>query len=92
MSVIGPFGFQASLVHAGDAERCPACGSSAGPIQVVWGYPTPETEEAAERSEVLLGGCLPEGHNAECRGCGAPWGQSGGPTGYTWRSPRHPSR
>jgi hypothetical protein len=40
----------------------------------VYGYPTRETFEAAERGELALGGCVidEESPDYECRGCGAP--------------------
>lgn len=36
-------------------DRCPKCGGRIVPI--VYGEPTPETGERAERKEVILGGC-----------------------------------
>ena len=39
-----------------DETRCPVCG---GPtVPVVYGYPDHELFEAAERGEVVLGGCV----------------------------------
>lgn len=48
---------------------CERCGSTLTPI--VYGYPTHETFEAADRGEVVLGGCLTwEGRpRAVCRTC-----------------------
>ncbi len=42
------------MVHSTD-DRCPSCGARSIPI--VYGYPLPETFEAADRGEVVLGGC-----------------------------------
>ena len=42
----------APLAH----EVCRRCGSPLTPV--AYGYPTLETFEAAERGEVLLGGCV----------------------------------
>ena len=56
---------------------CPACGSSKV-VPIVFGEPTMETEEAAQRGEVVLGGCLVMGDGSEpkwaCRGCGKAFG------------------
>jgi hypothetical protein len=38
-----------------DEERCPKCGG--GMVQVIYGMPDTELMEAAERGEVVLGGC-----------------------------------
>jgi hypothetical protein len=40
-------------------------------VPIVYGYPAPETFEAAERGEVILGGCIvfedmPEGRCPSC--------------------------
>lgn len=47
----------ASPAH-GCRVACPACGASVVPRPIVWGYPTRETMTAAERGDVVLGGCL----------------------------------
>ena len=39
-----------------DLEPCPLCRTPMVPI--AYGYPTGETFEAAERGEVVLGGCM----------------------------------
>lgn len=39
-----------------EAPTCPRCGSRAVPI--LRGYPSPEGFAAAERGEVVLGGCV----------------------------------
>jgi len=38
------------------AARCPACGSHRV-ARISYGYPLPETWEAVERGEIVLGGC-----------------------------------
>jgi hypothetical protein len=57
-------------------RRCPACGSGDA-VRIAYGYPSLELGQAAERGEVVLGGCLvgPESPDYECRRCGAalPW-------------------
>ena len=52
---------------------CPACGSTDA-IRIAYGYPTPETFEAADRGEVDLGGCVvgPESPDYECGNCHVP--------------------
>ncbi len=52
---------------------CPTCGS-AGVVRIVYGYPAPETFEAADRGEIALGGCVigEESPAYECRECQAP--------------------
>ena len=37
--------------------RCPACGSD-GMLPILRGFPSPESVAAAERGELLLGGCM----------------------------------
>ena len=50
---------------------CPACASPM--IQILFGMPTPEAFEAAERGEIILGGCCVTGSDPEwqCPKCGA---------------------
>jgi hypothetical protein len=41
--------------------------------QVVFGYPTPETFEAAERGDITLAGCTPDvPFQQDCPTCGLP--------------------
>jgi rubredoxin len=48
---------------------CPKCGGRRiAPI--AHGYPTPETEAAAARGEVVLGGCFPGPETHACLDCG----------------------
>lgn len=54
-----------------EPEQCPRCGAVL--IPVAYGYPSMEMFEAAERGEILLGGCvLFEGRpTSRCPECGA---------------------
>lgn len=49
-----------------------ACSKHA--VRIVRGMPGPELIEAAERREVVLGGCDPDGPTHQCRLCGRTWG------------------
>lgn len=51
--------------------RCPGCGQDVEPVPVLYGYPTPEAFEAADRGELAIGGCCPDfGPDAVCPVCG----------------------
>ena len=52
---------------------CPRCGSLDA-VRIVYGLPSMEGFEAAQRGEYALGGCVigPESPDFECRGCGGP--------------------
>jgi DNA-directed RNA polymerase subunit RPC12/RpoP len=51
---------------------CPECGRRVRSRRVVYGLPTIETMERAERGEVILGGCDPSfGSGFVCSECGA---------------------
>ncbi len=54
---------------------CPRCGATM--MSIVYGYPGPDLVEAAERGEVILGGCIIEPGQAEwaCRICTLGRGQ-----------------
>jgi hypothetical protein len=58
-------------------DRCPECGAEK-PLRIVYGYPSPELREAADRDEVVLGGCLVwDGFPTWCcRACDHQWGGS----------------
>lgn len=57
--------------------ECPA-GHGFNVPPVVFGYPLPETLEAADRGEVILGGCLPDMPvETSCPTCGLPVEVSG---------------
>jgi len=57
--------------------KCPACGSTEV-VPILFGYPTREAELAAERGEIVLGGCMVRGDGSDpewaCRGCGKEFG------------------
>lgn len=50
--------------------KCPHCGTKV--LRIQYGNPTPETMEAAERGELLLGGCCisPDSSDYACPTCG----------------------
>src|SRR5262245_25742174 len=56
---------------------CPACGGRLVPI--LYGLPSPEGFDAAERGEVALGGCTVTGNNPQlrCASCGGAYWISG---------------
>lgn len=53
---------------------CPQCREKAG-VNIVYGMPTRDLAEQAERGEVVLGGCVLEENQPErhCTACGADW-------------------
>jgi hypothetical protein len=59
-------------------RRCPKCGGRA--VRIIYGYPLPETFEAAERGELVLGGCcrLEGSPDGICDACGYKWLQRPG--------------
>lgn len=54
---------------------CPTCGST-DRARIVYGLPGPELMEAAERGEVVLGGCCVSDDDPRyaCRACGQRYG------------------
>ncbi len=56
---------------------CPRCGSASQVVPVVYGMPSPQTEERAARGEVELGGCIvrPDFPAWYCRACELDFGQ-----------------
>jgi len=38
--------------------RCPRCGVASTLVPIVFGFPSPQTFEAADRGEIAIGGCL----------------------------------
>ena len=60
------------------ARKCPEC-SSAGVVPILYGMPTREAWEAAERGEFVLGGCtVDEGQPTwSCSACGHQWDGDG---------------
>ena len=54
---------------------CPRCGAD-GPLRIAYGYPSHEMMEAAQRQELVLGGCI-VGFGSptwECWNCDHRWG------------------
>ena len=53
---------------------CPECGSH-DVLPIVYGLPTPETEQRAMMGELVLGGCVIFGSDPDmsCGSCGARW-------------------
>lgn len=49
--------------------KCPKCNSEL--TKIVYGLPTPETAESAERGEIMLGGCCisPFSPKYHCKKC-----------------------
>ncbi len=60
-----------------DQRICPRCGAAIQPVPVLYGYPTHEAFEAAERGEIRLGGCVvgDESPDYACPTCDGflPW-------------------
>ena len=54
--------------------ECPQCGSLDG-TPIAWGYPGAGTFEAADRGEVVLGGCVVSADDPthSCTSCGYSW-------------------
>jgi len=54
--------------------KCPYCDGS-DLVEIVYGLPGEELQEAADRGEVQLGGCIVEPNNPDwaCRSCGKRW-------------------
>lgn len=50
-------------------KQCPKCGKNL--VEIVYGMPAPELFEAAERGEVILGGCCFSGDDPKyhCKNC-----------------------
>jgi rubrerythrin len=71
----GPFGregickFRAGFSDIG-INVCPFCGYGP-PIEIVYGMPTYEAEQAAKRGEIMLGGCCVTGSDPQwcCPSC-----------------------
>ena len=57
-------------------QRCPDCGEREG-VELLFGMPSSEAMEAAERGEIALGGCLIpwEPLHYRCLACGWEWGR-----------------
>lgn len=61
------------MTAAAPTPPCPRCDSTEA-VEIVYGYPTHETFEAAERGALRLGGCVigPESPDYECGECDIP--------------------
>lgn len=59
---------------SGTLDRCPACRKLEG-VPIVYGFPDEAAFEAADREEIVLGGCLVTGHepNRFCKKCSHKW-------------------
>ncbi len=44
-----------------DSAICPFCGAPA--VEIVYGYPSPDLFDEAERGDVVLGGCIVDDSN-----------------------------
>jgi hypothetical protein len=72
----------ANVIGVQAGRICPQCGREDS-VPLVYGLPSAELFEAAERGLVGLGGCmvLPGGDpEFRCRSCGAEWGRESDPT------------
>ena len=61
-------------LHPPRKYRCPSCGAKAG-VNIEYGEPGIDMAEAAERGEVVLGGCCIDENSPErhCLECGHEW-------------------
>ena len=49
--------------------NCPRCGGADAVRPIAYGYPSPDMQAAADRGEVILGGCMPGEATHTCRAC-----------------------
>jgi transposase-like protein len=58
-----------------DTPTCPRCHSSEQVVPIIYGYPSEELFEAADRGEVKLGGCVVTGDDPQwfCKSCDYSW-------------------
>jgi hypothetical protein len=59
-------------------EKCPDCGSDRI-LPIAYGLPAPETEEAARRGKVVLGGCMVQEPSWHCQQCFNSWPEDSEP-------------
>ena len=54
--------------------ECPTCRQKTG-VNILYGFPTEEAFEQAERNEAVLGGCMQElvAPDRQCLSCGHQW-------------------
>ena len=52
-------------------QKCPSCNSN-NVVTIVYGMPSSELEEQAQRGEIILGGCVVTENDPElyCKDCG----------------------
>jgi len=57
-----------------EKPACPECGSH-DVLPIVYGLPSPETEQRAMLGELVLGGCVMFGNDPDmcCTSCSARW-------------------
>ena len=72
--------------YASDARPCPVCGSMDA-VPIVYGLPGIDLWEAAQRGELVLGGCIvdPESPEFECGSCHAPLPWAGTRANLSWQ-------
>ncbi len=60
--------------ETGEELTCPECGST-DIVPIAYGLPGQELVEAADRGEVILGGCIvwDNAPNLHCKACGTQW-------------------
>ena len=56
-----------------NTPNCPKCDSDNKVRQIVYGLPNKDLIKAAERNEVILGGCTVGEYNCRCGECGHRW-------------------
>ncbi len=58
----------------GKKRRCPKCNEKAG-VPIVYGHPTEDAWEAAQRGELAIGGCMREWDAPKwrCLACNHGW-------------------
>lgn len=54
--------------------KCPQCKQKAG-VNILYGHPSDEAFQLAERNEAVLGGCMQQmgDPDRQCLGCGHQW-------------------
>lgn len=66
-----------SNIRRGKSKKAPACPECQGDrtVPIIYGFPSQEIFEAAERGEVAIGGCVLEAHNPDwaCPACEHRW-------------------
>ena len=58
-----------------NGEKCPQCSKKDSIVPIVYGYPSPELLNEADKGKVSLGGCVirSENPNYNCNDCGNQW-------------------